>query len=205
MLARDCCVRPLFAQSIGDSGKNPQASFTSGVYHQIMSRMRVKTSSGQTRAPSLRGAVLALAAGMCLWGVQAMAADGLTTLPSSHGPKETMDRLEAAVKEKGLMVFARIDHAAGAAAAGMSLRPTEVLIFGNAKGGTPLMQAMQTIGIDLPLKALVWQDASGGTWLSYNDPGWLAKRHGLGSGSETTVAALAAALHAVATTATASP
>ena len=97
-----------------------------------------------------------------------MAVDGLTTLPSSHGPKETMNRFEADVKAKGMTVFARIDHAAGAAAAGLPLRPTELLIFGNAKGGTPLMQSNQTIGIDLPLKALVWQDGSGKTWLSYN-------------------------------------
>jgi uncharacterized protein (DUF302 family) len=108
-----------------------------------------------------------------------MAADGLITIPSSFDPKETMDRLEGEVKSKGLTVFAHIDHAAGATAAGMSLRPTDLLIFGNAKGGTPLMQAGQTIGIDLPLKILVWQDAAGQTWLSYNDPHWLAKRHGI--------------------------
>ena len=88
-----------------------------------------------------------------------MAADGLTTIRSSHGPKDTMDRLEAEVKAKGMTAFARIDHAAGAAAVGLSLRPTELLVFGNAKGGTPLMQSNQTIGIDLPLKALVWEDA----------------------------------------------
>src|SRR5450631_4083061 len=117
----------------------------------------------------------------------AMAAQGLTTLPSSHGPKDTMDRLEAVVKAKGMTVFARIDHAAGATAVGLSLRPTEVLIFGNAKAGTPVMQSVQTIGIDLPLKALVWQDASGKTWLSYNDPGWLAKRHAIGHEGDTTV------------------
>jgi uncharacterized protein (DUF302 family) len=85
------------------------------------------------------------------------------------------------------------------------LRPTEVLIFGNAKAGTPLMQAEQAIGIDLPLKALVWQDASGTTWLSYNDPSWVAKRHGLGHEVEATVSAMAAALAAVARAATASP
>jgi uncharacterized protein (DUF302 family) len=88
-----------------------------------------------------------------------------------------MDRLEAAVRAKGMTVFARIDHAAGAAEAGLTLRPTELLIFGNARAGTPLMQARQTIGIDLPLKALVWQDASGKTWLSYNDPPWVVSRH----------------------------
>ncbi len=103
--------------------------------------------------------------------------EGLLTVPSRFGPKETMDRLEAEVKGKGLTVFARIDHAAGAAEAGLILRPTELLILGNAKGGTPLMQSAQTMGIDLPLKALVWQDEQGRTFLSYNDPAWLAKRH----------------------------
>jgi len=114
------------------------------------------------------------------------------------------DRLEAAVKAKGMTIFARIDHAAGASAAGLSLRPTEVLIFGNAKGGTPLMQSVQTIGLDLPLKALVWQDISGKTWLSYNDPAWLAKRHGLSGEAEAAVGIITAALHAVATAATTS-
>jgi uncharacterized protein (DUF302 family) len=135
---------------------------------------------------------------------RAMAAQGLTTIPSSYGPKDTMDRLEAEVRTKGMTVFARIDHAAGATAAGLSLRPTEVLIFGNAKAGTPLMQSVQTVAIDLPLKALVWQDASGDTWLSYNDPAWLALRHELGAETEVTVGMLTAALDVVATAATAS-
>jgi uncharacterized protein (DUF302 family) len=99
-----------------------------------------------------------------------MAADGLITIASSYEPTDTMNLLEAELKAKGLTIFARVDHAAGAAKVGLPLRPTELLIFGNAKGGTPLMQADQTVGIDLPLKALVWQDASGKTWLSYNDP-----------------------------------
>jgi uncharacterized protein (DUF302 family) len=134
-----------------------------------------------------------------------MAADGLVSRRSSYGPKETMNRLEAEVKARGMTVFARVDHAAGAADVGLQLRPTDLLIFGNAKAGTPLMQSMQTIGIDLPLKALVWQDASGSTWLSYDDPSWLAKRHGLGSESDATVRAMAAALDAVARAATTSP
>lgn len=108
----------------------------------------------------------------------AQAADGLIALKSPHGGKETIDRLEAAVKAKGLIVFARIDHAAGAAKAGKRLRATELLIFGNPQGGTPLMECAQSAGIDLPLKALAWQDASGQVWLSYNDPEWIAARHG---------------------------
>lgn len=131
-----------------------------------------------------------------------MAVQGLTTIKSSQAPRETMNRLETAVTAKGLTVFARIDHAKGASAAGLSLRPTEVLIFGNAIGGTPLMQAAQTAGIDLPLKALVWQDAAGDTWLSYNDPAWLAARHGI-SGAETVVGKLTAVLDGVAKAATA--
>jgi len=131
-----------------------------------------------------------------------MEVQGLTTIKSSYSPQETMNRLETTVMAKGLTVFARIDHAAGASAAGFSLRPTEVLIFGNAKGGTPLMQAVQTVGIDLPLKALVWQDATGDTWLSWNDPAWLAARHGM-SGAEAVAAKLAAVLDDIAKTATA--
>ena len=134
-----------------------------------------------------------------------MPADGLITLRSSYGPKDTIERLEAEVKAKGLTVFARIDHAAGAAAVGMQLRPTELLIFGNARGGTPLMQSIQTTGIDLPLKALVWQDASSVTWLSYNDPSWLAQRHGAGHEVDAALAAMTAALAAVAEAATTSP
>jgi uncharacterized protein (DUF302 family) len=133
-----------------------------------------------------------------------MATDGLITLKSSHGPKETMIRLAAAVEAKGMTVFAHIDHAAGAAAAGLSLPPTDLLIFGNANAGTPLMQSVQTIGIDLPLKALVWQDGSDTTWLSYNDPNWLAQRHGVGHENEATLHAMTAALNALAKAATTS-
>jgi uncharacterized protein (DUF302 family) len=120
------------------------------------------------------------------------------TRQSRHDPGETMGRLQAAVKAKGMTVFARVDHAAGAAEAGLSLRPTDLLIFGNARGGTPLMQAAQTIGIDLPLKMLVWQDASGDTWLSWNDPRWLVRRHGLAGDVEAVAARLATVLDEVA-------
>lgn len=106
------------------------------------------------------------------------AADGLIDLKSPHNAKATMDRLESVVKERGLNVFARIDHAAGASKIGKTLRPTELLIFGNPQGGTPFMECAQTVGIDLPLKALVWDDAAGQTWLSYNDPAYLGQRHG---------------------------
>ena len=128
-----------------------------------------------------------------------MADDGLTTIESHFGPRETLDRLEADVKAKGLTVFARIDHAAGAAAVGMQLLPTAVLIFGNARGGTPLMQSNPLIGIDLPLKVLVWQDTSGKTWLSYVDPGTLAQRYGLPANTAMAVTTLSGALHTLTT------
>jgi len=108
-----------------------------------------------------------------------MIPEGLVILRSAYGPKETMDRLAAAVTSRGIAVLARIDHAAAAARAGLELRPTEVLIFGNPKAGTPLMQAAQTTGIDLPLKALVYEDVNGVTHLAYNDAAWLAARHGV--------------------------
>mgnify|MGYP001380107653 FL=1 len=109
--------------------------------------------------------------------VVANAADGLVAVKSPHSAKDTMNRFEAIVKERGLNVFARVDHAGGAAKVGKALRPTELLIFGNPQGGTPFIECAQTVGIDLPLKALVWEDASAQVWLGYNDTAYLAKRH----------------------------
>jgi uncharacterized protein (DUF302 family) len=123
--------------------------------------------------------------------------EGLTSVQSSFGPKETMDRLDAEIRAKGLSVFARIDHAAGATKVGLTLRATELIIFGNARGGTPLMQSAQTVGIDLPLKILVWQDAANNTWLSYNEPGWIAQRHGV-AGAESTINKMADLLRTIA-------
>jgi uncharacterized protein (DUF302 family) len=134
-----------------------------------------------------------------------VAADGLITIPSSNTAKATLDRLESELKARGIAVFARIDHAASATRAGLALRPTALLIFGNATAGTPLMQATQTIGIDLPLKALAWEDASGRVWLSYNDPGWLAQRHGLDGASAATTHAMTAMLASIAQKAAAAP
>lgn len=140
-----------------------------------------------------------------LLGENAMSADGLVTMRSSFGPEETMKRFEAEVLAKGMTVFAHVDHAAGAAAVGMSLRPTDLLIFGAAKGGTPLMQSVQTIGIDLPLKALVWQDEARTTFLSYNDPAYLTRRHELGESAKPVVEGMSNALKAIATKATNAP
>jgi len=123
--------------------------------------------------------------------------EGLKTIRSHFAPGETINRIEAEIKARGMNVFGRIDHAASAAEAGLTLRPTEVILFGNPRSGTPLMQANQTIGIDLPLKVLVWQDAAGETWVSYNEPDWLAKRHGVG-GAERVIAAMEQILSVIA-------
>lgn len=108
----------------------------------------------------------------------AFGADGLVSVKSPFSAKETMNRFEANAKQRGLNIFARVDHAAGAAKVGKVIRATEVLIFGNPQGGTPFIECAQTVGIDLPLKALVWEDAQGQVWLGYNDPAFLAQRHG---------------------------
>jgi len=127
-----------------------------------------------------------------------MAQEGIISLVSLHSPGETVERLVAAVSARNMIVFARIDHAAGAKAAGLPLRPTEVVVFGNPKGGTVLMQDQQLAGLDLPLKALVWEDAEKRVWLSYDDPTWIAKRYGLGAKSAVAVDTLATTLHAIA-------
>lgn len=119
-----------------------------------------------------------LAATLLATGAWAAAADGLIALKSPHSAAVTMTRLEDAARQRGLTVFARIDHAAGAAKINKTLRPTEVIIFGNPQGGTPLMECAQSAGIDLPLKALVWEDAAAQVWVGYNDPAYLAQRHG---------------------------
>jgi uncharacterized protein (DUF302 family) len=120
--------------------------------------------------------------------------NGMITLASNHSVAETIDRLAEAAKGAGLRVFARIDHAAGAAEVDLPLRPTELLIFGHPRGGTPLMQDAQTAGLDLPLKALAWEDAEGGVWLTAPDAHALAARHGLGKASAAAVDAIAAGL-----------
>jgi uncharacterized protein (DUF302 family) len=103
---------------------------------------------------------------------------GIIDIPSPYSVTETLTRLEAILKEKGLTVFARVDHSGEAAKAGLEMRPTQLLIFGSPKGGTPIMVAAPSTAIDLPLKALAWQDAQGRVWLSYNAPEYLQQRHG---------------------------
>jgi uncharacterized protein (DUF302 family) len=101
----------------------------------------------------------------------------LVALPSAHGPSETVERLKSLLEQRRIHVFAHIDHAAGAKEVGLSLRPTQVVIFGNPQAGTPLMQSRQTIGLDLPLPVLVWEDGAGKVWLTYRRPELLAQRH----------------------------
>jgi uncharacterized protein (DUF302 family) len=132
-----------------------------------------------------------------------MQATGLVTARSPLSVSETIDRIVAGATRRGLIVFARIDHADGAAKAGMQLRPTQLVIFGHPRGGTALMLDRQTAGIDLPVKALAWEDAEGQVWLSYNDAHWLADRHGLGPQSTAAVDAIATGLSSLAEEATA--
>lgn len=131
--------------------------------------------------------------------------NGLITLRSAHDFSATLGRLSAILEAKAITIFTRVDHAAGAASVGLALRPMTLLIFGNPLAGTPLMQDAPTAGIDLPLKMLVWQDAGDTVNLSYNDPSWIASRHGLESGdSRQDVTAMAATLEALARHATGS-
>ncbi len=109
----------------------------------------------------------------------AYADNGIISVKSSHEVKATADRLENTLKQKGMTVFIRINHAAGAQKVGKKLRPTELVVFGNPKVGTPLMQCSQSAAIDLPQKALIWEDQEGTVWFSYNDPNYLVERHGI--------------------------
>jgi uncharacterized protein (DUF302 family) len=105
--------------------------------------------------------------------------DGIVSKPSKYAVAETLDRLETILQAKGIKVFARVDHSGEAEKAGLKMPPTQLLIFGNPKGGTPVMLAAPTAAIDLPLKALAWQDTNGQVWLSYNDPAYIERRYGL--------------------------
>jgi len=104
---------------------------------------------------------------------------GIVRIPSQHSVAATLERLESLLKERGIMIFARIDFSGDAARAGLTMRAEQMLIFGNPKAGTPLMQSAPTAGLDLPLKALVWEDADGRTQIAYNDPQYVVRRHGL--------------------------
>ena len=127
--------------------------------------------------------------------LSAAAADELTTKPSKYSVTETVERLTAALKDKGIALAARVDHAAAAKAAGLELKPTEVLMFGNPKLGTPLMQANRLVAIDLPMKVLVWEDDAGKVWIAYTPPSTLKARYRI-DGRDDTLKAMASALEA---------
>jgi len=114
-----------------------------------------------------------------LFASPAFATEGMISIKSAHTVAVTADRLEKILVSKGMTVFKRIDHAAGAQKVGKTLRPTELVVFGNPKVGTPLMLCRQSVAIDLPQKALIWQDEAGQVWFSYNDPQYLALRHNI--------------------------
>jgi uncharacterized protein (DUF302 family) len=107
------------------------------------------------------------------------AGEGIISKPSKYSVTETLDRVDALLRSKGIKIFVRVDHSGEAEKVGLKMPPTQLLIFGNPKGGTPVMLAAPTAAIDLPLKALAWQDDDGKVWLSYNDPEYLKKRYGL--------------------------
>ena len=163
-----------------------------------------KESQGRASAKARAAGLLSLTIALLMCTVPAGAAGGLVAKRSLYGVTETMDRLERAVKDRDLIVIARVDHAAAAQKVGLSLRPTQLLIFGTPKGGTPLMQSAQSIGIDLPLKAVAWEDDRGQVWLAYNDPGWLVTRHGVSDRPEV-VKAMTAVLEALTDAATQGP
>lgn len=140
--------------------------------------MTTARSLGLTLAALLLGGCTAMGAHHGHGTRDGTASHGLVAVKSPHGPAETMNRLEAEVKKRNLAVVARIDHAAAAQRIGQTLRPTELLVFGNPQAGTPLMQCAQLAGIDLPMKALVWADEAEQTWLGYNEPRWVMHRHG---------------------------
>jgi uncharacterized protein (DUF302 family) len=146
--------------------------------------------------------LLGLVISLLFFVTPASADNGLVDVKSSHGVKDTTDRLEAGLKEKGMNLFNRIDHAAGAAKVGEKLRPMELVIFGSPAVGTKLIQCGQTIGIDLPLKALIWEDEQGAIWLSYNDPKYLVTRHAI-TGCDEIVKKIEAVLSGLAKTAAA--
>ena len=114
-----------------------------------------------------------------IFAMQAVAADGMINVQSDFNVKETTDRLESILNKKGMTIFNRIKHSESAGKVGIELRETELIIFGNPKVGSPLMKCQQSTAIDLPQKALVWEDENGQVWLSYNAPDYLAQRHDL--------------------------
>jgi uncharacterized protein (DUF302 family) len=124
---------------------------------------------------------------------------GVVRIASSHSVADTVARLEGILKERGVLIFARIDFSGDAGRAGLAMRPEQMLIFGNPKAGTPLMQAEPAVGLDLPVKALVFEDAAGKTWIAWNDPQYIVRRHGVPAGLAANLAAVVPLIERAAT------
>ena len=129
--------------------------------------------------------------------VPVAASNGLVNVPSTFNVEETADRMESVLLEKGMTIFNRIKHSEGAANVGIELRKTELIIFGNPKVGSPLMKCQQSVAIDLPQKALIWEDNNAKVWISYNDPRYLEKRHNI-AGCEEVISKIEKALAGIA-------
>jgi len=128
----------------------------------------------------------------------AAAIPGLVRLPSRHSVAVTIDRLDASLKQRHILVFARIDFSGDASRAGLQMRPEQLLIFGNPKAGTPLMLQAPAVGLDLPLKVLAWEDADGKVWMAYNDPQYIVRRHGIDAALAANLAAVVPLIEAAA-------
>jgi uncharacterized protein (DUF302 family) len=140
--------------------------------------------------------ILLTALSILLIAIPVAAAEGVVTIPSTFSVEETADRMENVLNKKGMTIFNRIKHSEGAANVGIELRKTELIIFGNPKVGSPLMKCQQSVAIDLPQKALIWEDADAKVWISYNDPGYLQKRHNI-SGCEEVISKIKKALDGI--------
>jgi uncharacterized protein (DUF302 family) len=140
----------------------------------------------------MKKAMLTALSIVCI-AIPALAADGMVTVPSTHTVEETAERLESVLHEKGMTIFNRIKHSEAAAKVGIELRKTELILFGNPKVGSPLMKCQQSVAIDLPQKALIWEDDNAKVWISYNDPRYLEKRHNI-AGCEEVIAKIEKAL-----------
>jgi uncharacterized protein (DUF302 family) len=141
--------------------------------------------------------IILIALSIMFVAIPALAADGVVTVPSSFSVEETADRMAGILKVKGMTLFSRIKHSESARNVGIDLRDTELIIFGNPKVGSPLMRCEQSVAIDLPQKALIWEDEKGKVWISYNDPGYLEKRHHI-TGCEAVISKIEKALAGIA-------
>ena len=140
--------------------------------------------------------IILTALSVLLIAIPVAAAEGVVTIPSTFSVEDTADRMENVLNKKGMTIFNRIKHSEGAAKIGIELQKTELILFGNPKVGSPLMKCQQSVAIDLPQKALIWEDADAKVWISYNDPGYLQKRHNI-AGCEEVISKIKKALNGI--------